>query len=218
MVTIPFAVFTNVHHMKKAVVKYSDEELIETLKKEHVNNMTIAFLYRNYYTVLSSYVKQNQGSEQDAEDIFQEVIVNFINIVKNEKFRGESSIKTFLFTLNKFTWLNELKKRGRALLREEKYGSEGDMNDKDVSHLLVEREAKGLVMAMMDKLGDTCRKILTAYYYDSLSMKEILTLVDYENEQVLRNKKYKCLKSLEQMLAANPGLAQRFKSALTYEY
>jgi RNA polymerase sigma factor (sigma-70 family) len=203
--------------MKKAVLYFSDRELIETLKKEHIDNVAISFLYHSYYAVLSNYIKQNQGSEQDAEDVFQEVIVTFIDIVKKEKFRGESSIKTFLFTLNKYAWLNELKKRGRVMLREEKYGNETDENEKDASQFLVERDAKKLVMALMDKLGDTCRKILTAYYYDSLSMKEILPLVNYENEQVLRNKKYKCLKSLEQMLAAAPALAQRFRSALAYE-
>ena len=203
--------------MKKAVMNFSDGELIETLKKEHVSDTTIAFLYRNYFNVLSSYVKQNQGSQQDAEDIFQEVIISFMEIIRKGKFRGESSVKTFLFTLNKFTWLNELKKRGRALLREEKFGTGADAEDRDVSHFLIEREAKTLISAIMDKLGDACRKILMAYYYENLSMKEILPLVDYENEQVLRNKKYKCLKSLEQMLTANSDLAQRFKSALTYE-
>lgn len=202
--------------MKKAVVNFSDGELMERLKQERVSDEAIAFLYRNYYGLLSNYTRQNQGSEQDAEDIFQEVIVNFIEIVKKDKFNGESSIKTFLYTLNKFTWLNEFKRRNRASLREEKYGDGADKEDKDVSHFLMEREAKTLVMAMMDKLGDVCRQILVAYYYDSLQMKEILPMVNYENEQVLRNKKYKCLKSLEQMLTADPALAQRFKNALSY--
>jgi RNA polymerase sigma factor (sigma-70 family) len=203
--------------MKKAFVNFSDKELIEMLKNEHVNNLVIRFLYRSYYDVLSSYVKQNQGSEQDAEDIFQEVIVTFIEIVKNEKFRGESSVKTFLYTLNKYTWLNEIKKRSRAAIREDRYGNDKETEDKDVSHFLVERDAKNMVMAMMGKLGEICRTILVAYYYDNCSLKEILPLVNYENEQVVRNKKYKCLKSLEQMLTADPALAQRFKSALLYE-
>ena len=202
--------------MKKAVVNFSDGELIEALKKDHVTNMAISFLYRSYYGVLSNYVRQNQGSEQDAEDIFQEVVVTFIDLVKNGKFRGESSVKTFLFTLNRFTWLNELKKRSRALAREEKFSGESKAGEEDVSAYLVGREARGMVMAIMDKLGDVCKSILLSYYYDNLSMKEILPLVNFENEQVLRNKKYKCLKNLEQMLAANPGLAQRFKAALTY--
>src|SRR6185437_6384916 len=186
--------------MTKAVVNYSDKELIETLKKEHVGPQVIKYLYRTYFHFLSSYIKQNQGNEHDAEDIFQEVIVSFIEIIKAEKFRGESSIKTFLYTLNKFTWLNELKKRNRSLLRDTNYYESNNDEDRDVSHLIVEREAKGMVMQMMDKLGEVCKKILVAYYYNNLPMKEILRLIDYQNEQVLRNKKYKCLKSLEQML------------------
>ena len=198
------------------VVAFSDKELIETLKKEHVSDLSIRYLYKNYYYGLSNYIKLNQGSEQDAEDIFQEVVVNFIEIVKSDKFRGESSIKTFLYTLSRYAWLNELKKRNRVLLREEKYEGGKDQEDKDISHLMVEREAKSLVMNMIDKLGDVCKRILVAYYYDDLSMKEILSLVEFQNEQVLRNKKYKCLKSLEQMLNEDPEMAQRFKNALVY--
>jgi RNA polymerase sigma factor (sigma-70 family) len=202
--------------MAKALLNFSDKQLIETINNGRISDMVIKFLYRNYFQGINSYVQQNQGSVQDAEDIFQEVIVSFIEIVKNGKFRGESSIKTFLYTITKYTWLNELKKRGRALLREEKYGNEHGTNEKDVSHLLVEREAKSMVMLMMNKLGDVCKTILVAYYYQDLPMKEILPLINYQNEQVLRNKKYKCLKSLEQMLTADPALAQRFKNALTY--
>ncbi|CAN5435971.1 hypothetical protein BH09BAC6_BH09BAC6_20580 [soil metagenome] len=202
--------------MKKAVLNFSDEELIETLKKNNVSDAVIQFLYRNHYAVLSNYIKLNQGTAQDAEDIFQEVIVGFIDIVKKDKFRGESSVRTFLYTLNRFSWLNELKRRNRALTREEHYNSAMDADEKDISHFVAEREAKNMVMTMIDKLGDVCKKILTSFYYNDLSMREILPLVGYENEQVLRNKKYKCLKSLEQTLAADPGLAQRFKSALTY--
>ncbi|MBB3056699.1 RNA polymerase sigma factor [Mucilaginibacter gotjawali] len=204
--------------MIKASVNYSDKELIETLKQQQVSTQVIKYLYRTYFYFLSGYIKQNQGNDQDAEDIFQEVIVAFIEVVKAEKFRGESSIKTFLYTLNKFTWLNELKKRNRAMLRDTTYYESTGEEDKDVSYLLVEREAKGMVMAMMDKLGEVCKEILVAYYYNNSTMKEILQLVDYQNEQVLRNKKYKCLKSLEQMLTADPQLAQRFKNALTHEH
>ncbi|WP_295666559.1 sigma-70 family RNA polymerase sigma factor [uncultured Mucilaginibacter sp.] len=204
--------------MTKASVNYSDKELIETLKQQQVSTQVIKYLYRTYFNFLSGYIKQNQGNDQDAEDIFQEVIVAFIEVVKAEKFRGESSIKTFLYTLNKFTWLNELKKRNRAMLRDTTFYENAGEEDKDVSSLLVEREAKGMVMAIMDKLGEVCKKILVAYYYNNSPMKEILQLIDYQNEQVLRNKKYKCLKSLEQMLTADPQLAQRFKNALTHEH
>ncbi len=198
------------------VIGYSDEELIKTLKKDRVSDLAIKHLYKNYYGGLSSYVRNNQGSEQDAEDIFQEVIVNFIDVVRRDKFKGESSIKTFLYSLCRFTWLNELKRRNRVLHREEKYEAARDLEETDVSYLVAGRESKNIVMTMIDKLGDVCRKILVAFYYEDLPMKDILPLVEFQNEQVLRNKKYKCLKSLEQMLDSNPELARQFKNALTY--
>jgi hypothetical protein len=47
-------------------------------------------------------------------------------------------------------------------------------------------------------------------------MKEILATMNYENDQVLRNKKHKCLKQLEQMLTIDPALAKTLKDALQY--
>ena len=40
-------------------------------------------------------------------------------------------------------------------------------------------------------------------------MKEIVLHLHYENEQVVRNKKYKCLKRLEQMINEKPICLQQ---------
>ncbi len=37
---------------------------------------------------------------------------------------------------------------------------------------------------------------------------------DYQNEQVVRNKKYKCMKQLEQMIHDDNYLSTQFKNAL----
>ena len=83
--------------------------------------------------------------------------------------------------------------------------------DIDVSHLIVNREMKSQLMQVVDKLGETCKKILLAFYFDNLAMKEILQTLNYENDQVVRNKKYKCLKQLEQMITTAPNLAKNLK-------
>jgi predicted DNA-binding protein YlxM (UPF0122 family) len=56
------------------------------------------------------------------------------------------------------------------------------------------REARKQLVAVFEKLGTSCKKILTLFYYENLSIKEILEQTTYENEQVVRNKKHKCLK------------------------
>ncbi|MCX2575290.1 RNA polymerase sigma factor [Pedobacter sandarakinus] len=203
--------------MRKSSVKLSDSEIIEMLSKQTFSSEAIGALYQNHFSVLSGYILQNQGAPQDAEDIFQEVIVNFIEIIRAGKFRGDSSISTFLFSLNRFTWLNELRKRNKSAIREQNYQTALGDAEPDVSKLMVHREEKNLIYATIDLLGAVCKKILLAYYYENLPMKEILTQVEFENEQTLRNKKSKCMKHLGTILSKDPLLAKKFKAALTYE-
>ena len=192
----------------------TDQEIIDNLLKNRDTDASIRFLYRTHYEMLGKYVVNNSGSWDDAQDIFQEVIVAFINLVKAGKFRGEASIKTFLYSLNKNMWLNELKKRGRTQVREMKYEKASDKTDQGINTALEAREANAGLMKVMEELGDTCKKILLLYYYENQSMKEILTSLNYENEQVVRNKKYKCLKRLEELIKENKSIYHQLKNLL----
>ncbi|NOT52304.1 MAG: RNA polymerase sigma factor [Chitinophagaceae bacterium] len=191
-----------------------DQELVENLQTGKRMDETIKAIYRNHFESLGWYIMNNSGTRQDAEDVFQEVVVTFIDLVQKNKFRGESTVKTFLYSLNRHAWLNELKKRGRALAREEKYEKGKEQAEPDAGHLIADREGRSEIMKLVGSLGETCKKILLLFYYENLSMKEILKSMHYENEQVVRNKKYKCLKQLEQMLNEKPHLKSTLKSLL----
>jgi RNA polymerase sigma factor (sigma-70 family) len=196
---------------------YSDTSLLEALKNDSTIDDAIRHLYRTQFHLTMAYIKKNNGSDEDAEDIFQEVVLTFIDLVKKDKFRGESTVSTFLYALTRNTWLNELKKRGRTKIRDEKFEKAKDTIGPDVSNYLVNREMKAQLMNVVESLGETCKKILVAFYFDNLAMKEILNLLNYENEQVVRNKKYKCLKQMEQLIAGKPNLAKNLQSIIFYE-
>ncbi|MGZ8509858.1 MAG: RNA polymerase sigma factor [Chitinophagaceae bacterium] len=194
--------------------KTTDAELLANLRSANRIDIAIKSIYRSHFESLGWYVMNNNGSRQDAEDIFQDVVIGFIDLVQKDKFRGESSIKTFLFALNRHAWLNELKKRGRTLNREEKYQKEQELTGPDVTGMIADREARAQVIYLLGQIGETCKKILLLFYYESLSITEILNHLHYENEQVVRNKKYKCLKQLEQMIGEKPALKQTLKNLL----
>jgi RNA polymerase sigma factor (sigma-70 family) len=197
--------------------EYSDEELLELIVAGNDIDKPIKHLYEKYFYALSSYIGQNHGTRQDAEDIFQEVILTFIGLVRKNKFRGESSIKTFLFAVNRNIWLNELKKRGRQLKRNEKFAADLPDAEPGIERMISGREARQQIFHIIESLGEVCKKILVAFYYENLSIAEILARLDYQNEQVVRNKKAKCMKSLEDKFNVDPALAQKFKSALQYD-
>jgi RNA polymerase sigma factor (sigma-70 family) len=196
---------------------FTDSSLIQALRSEANPDEAIRYLYRTQYQLTEAYIKQNSGTPEDAEDIFQEVVLVFIEILRNDKFRGESSVSTFLYALTRNIWLNELKKRGKSKLRDEIFEKGKEKETMDVSYHIANRESKSRLMQLVDQLGENCKKILLAFYFENLAMKEILKQLKYDNEQVVRNKKYKCLKQLEQMIAREPGLAKTFKSSQLYE-
>jgi len=196
----------------EVIKNFPDAELVDNLRSGKKMDDAIKAIYRDHFEGLSWFVMNNSGSRQDAEDVFQEVVVNFIDLVQKDKFRGESSVKTFLFSMNRFIWLNELKRRGRSSARELKYEKEQDKAETDVSNFIIEKESRTAVMDLVESLGEICKKILVMFYYENLSMREILDKLDYENEQVVRNKKYKCLKQLEKIIAEKPSLKQTLKN------
>jgi RNA polymerase sigma factor (sigma-70 family) len=198
----------------EVIRNFPDSELVGNLRSGKRMDESIKAIYRDHFNSLSWYVMNNSGSRQDAEDVFQEVVVSFINLVQKDKFRGESTVKTFLFSLNRHTWLNELKRKGRALAREEKFERGQDKVAPDSHHQVADREGKEQVARLVAELGETCQKILLLFYYENLSMREILEATDYENEQVVRNKKYKCLKQLEQLILEKPTLKETLKALL----
>lgn len=191
----------------KVAAKYTDIELIDAISRDKDLDKALLFLYQQYATTTSSFIIHYGGSAQDAEDIFQETILAFIDIIKKGRYRMEASIKTFLVSIARNIWLNEQKKRERAGQREKRFEEGRGQQEDDASQLLSELENKKQVRELVGKLGEPCRKLLQLFYYDNLSMKEIVDHLPYENEQVVRNKKYKCLQQLIGLVKSNPSIA-----------
>ena len=187
--------------------KFSDIELIAAISGKKDPNVAILFIYQEFSRTTSSFMINYGASEQDAEDVFQETVIAFIDIVQKGKFRMQSSIKTFLVSIARNIWRNEVKRRQRSDYREKQFESGRDQTEEDISELISEWEKKKQLRDLVYELGEPCRKLLMLFYYENLSMKEILTYLPYENEQVVRNKKYKCLQQLTEIMKQHPLIA-----------
>lgn len=201
----------------QAIKNYSDAEIIAALKDNGAMDDAIKFLFGSHYSMLENYVINNKGSEQDAGDVIQETMVTFIETVQQNKYRGEASIKSFLYSIARNIWLSELRKRSNADNRHRVYEKGRDTEEQAALHQLIYQEHYHAIQMMFMRLGEKCRQLLMLVYYEDLSMKDILQSVpDYQNEQVLRNKKYKCMKQLEQMIAGDTELKKQLQNALRH--
>ena len=198
----------------KVAGKFDDVDLIAAIKDKRNLNQAIRSIYQQYAETVSSFIIHYGGSKQDAQDVFQETVVAFIDIVKNDKFRMEASIKTFLVSIARNIWYNDLRKKDRAGEREKLFENNRDQKEMDISHYINDREVKQQLSELLSRLGEPCRKILQLFYYENLSMKEMVEHLPYENEQVIRNKKYKCLLQLTEMIKDHTILGRQINELI----
>ena len=97
------------------------------------------------------------------------------------------------------------------------FESHKEITDQAAIVHLIKREHFSLIQQLFEKLGEKCKQLLMLVYYEDLSMQKITEMMpDYQNEQVLRNKKYKCMKQLELLMQNDAALKTKFKNALKY--
>jgi RNA polymerase sigma factor (sigma-70 family) len=195
-------------------IRFSDSELVEAIHVKETLDPAILQLYEEHAEVTRSFIMGKGGTEQDADDIFQETVVSFIDSVQKAKFRQESGIRTFLVSISKNLWYNEIRRRQRASNRERLYESDHEQEETGVSEIIRDRELKKHMSQLLQSLGDSCRRILELFYYENLPMKEIVSHLHFENEQVVRNKKYKCLQQLTDKMKQNPLAAQQISELI----
>lgn len=155
-------------------------------------------VYSEYFGMVKHLVMKNSGSDTDAEDVFQEAMVILYNKFKSPDFNLTVQLKTYLYSVSRNLWLNELKKRGRRKERlkdYETYVETGHLFSADWKERREENMVK--MEKAMRYLGDKCQEILLLFYYEKKSMAEIAVQMNYTNADNVKNQKYKCLRQLK---------------------
>lgn len=200
----------------KIIKEYSEVEILLAIHSNIGINEALQYLYCNAYKSLERFVLTNSGTVDDAADIIQDSFLVFIKMVKENKFRQESSINSYLYSITKNLWITELRKRKNIMVREGKFSIGNGISESDVTDYIIRQECHKLIIELFNYLGEKCKNVLYKFYYEELSMKEIMILENFTNEQVLRNKKHKCLKGLIEKIQADPKIYRSIKNALQH--
>lgn len=155
-------------------------------------------LYVAYFPMVLQLIINNNGSADDAKDVYQEAIIVLYNKVKSGNFELSSKLKTFLYSVCRKLWLKRLNQMSR-------YG--GDIKDFQ-DHLPVEEESdlhseRELEFSKMEGalklIGEPCKTIIEDFYIHNLSMQDICERFGYTNADNAKTQKYKCLQRLKKL-------------------
>jgi RNA polymerase sigma factor (sigma-70 family) len=179
-------------------------------------NKPVTYLYEQYFEAVEIDIRVNGGNHQDATDIFQEAVLIVIDKIKSGKFRRDSSIRTFLLAIARNLWLFEKRSRIRRSDREAQF-ARLEETESEISDRPFGTDQSKIIESLFQQVGELCSKLLSGFYYEKMPMKDLLKRFNYQNEQVLRNRKAKCMKKLKELLANNPSILDQLKNRSIYE-
>lgn len=166
-----------------------DSEIIEQIKRG--DEKALDFLYKKNYRMMVKMIIKNNGSEEEAKDVYQEALIVLWQKVLTEDFTLTSKISTYLYSICQNLWRKELERKSKHTNEET---NEGEIFDID------KKERIEIINQCINDLGETCKSILTYYYFDKLSMNDIAEKMGFANSDTAKTKKYKCKKELDKKI------------------
>lgn len=178
---------------------YTDQDIIDAIINTSDEDQVLASLYKSVKTSLFPFIISNNGNEDDANDVLQDAIIVFYEKVKSQEFRLQTTITGYIYTIGKYIWLNKLKKqKGKTSIEDKEIESLG-ISQIDINwHTTT--DTSEYVNEILHLMKESCKQILIDSIYKKMSMREIARVHGLKNEQIARNKKHKCLKTLRTVI------------------
>ena len=159
--------------------------------------------YKTYYLEFKpEFFNFARGYTSDVEIIADSYHDAFIilhdNIVQQKLTQLSSSLKTYVFSIGKYSLLAKLRKHGKEVL-------DGDMQNIEIANEVIDEPDPRirLVADHLDKLGGSCKRLVILFYYRKLSIAEIVRELKYKNENSVKAHKSRCMKQLRQSISSS---------------
>lgn len=160
-------------------------------------------------SIMNTAMKQTNCNEWQAREAFSIASVGVDKRAKNAEsaeFLKKASLKTYLTQATIFEVFRILKSepKTKELEQTERWAAE----DVEV------RQRMSLCTKLMDRalenIGQRCKKILTMFN-NGYKMEQIAREMGFENADVAKREKYKCVERFKAFLLANPSLSAQLK-------
>ncbi|WP_130735803.1 RNA polymerase sigma factor [Flavobacterium sp. J27] len=166
------------------------------------NDKFYSILYKEHKDAFMNYARKFGLTEEEMEDIYQEALIVFYeNIATGKLTSFESTIRTYIFSIGKYK-IHELlrtkKKLINTIVLDEIENMEAIENWNNTEAQLDQYQEQ--LKFAFKNLGKRCQRILELFYTENKSIKEIVQLENYENENTVKAQKSRCMKSLREMI------------------
>jgi RNA polymerase sigma factor (sigma-70 family) len=172
------------------------------------NKLILRFVYKEVLPVAISYITKNGGKREDAEDLVHDALISTMRFLDANPYKEIANVAAFLIHAMKNFWINKLKKSGREFQMEVL----PDRITEDISSYNYTKEKENAMQKALEKLGETCRKLLTLAIWEDKSMEEVAQALGFANANTAKTKNYQCKQQLATIINTDHYLREALKS------
>jgi RNA polymerase sigma factor (sigma-70 family) len=183
------------------VQELTAENILQGLKDRDAK--VLDYIYENFYHQIKVFISKNDGSEEDAKDIYQDaLLVIYQKTVKNN-LALSCSFNTYLYSVCRLLWLKQLesKKQQKVTSVETEDFIELDSSVFEISE---KNDRYNLYREHFYKLSYSCQKVLELFLA-GIPLKEIANILGFKSEQYAKKRKHQCKEKLVNSIKGDPG-------------
>jgi len=185
--------------------RLEDAELFVAIKQGQ--HKLLDELYIRHREAFLTYAqRQLFATEEDAADCFQDAVIAFYKNIVNGKLQELTcSTRTYLFAIGKRLVYRKNQQRHREVTSDPDAGiglgnDPADELDMSLLNRFEDDHRKALLAGALAKMGDTCRELLTLFYYHRYPIESIQNSLSLSSPGATRIKKMRCLDKLKKIL------------------
>ncbi len=171
------------------------------------DSRAIEAIYKDNFNMVQSFIINNNGSYDEARDIFQEAMIALYEKAQTSSFVLTCKINTYLYSICRRLWLKRLQQLGRY--SNQVYNLEETVPVEEELEIHEKRNAEFAIMdRALNSLGEPCKSLLEGYYVKKQDMQALAKEFGYTNADNAKNQKYKCLLRLKKLFFAQYNIGE----------
>lgn len=170
--------------------KLTDQQIIQEIQKG--NQKVLVMMYKQHIAMVKNFVRKNSGTDEDVPDLMQDAVIAVWQNANKPGFELTVKLSTYVMSIAKNLWYKQLRKKERMVRMED-----GAHEDVAADGRSANQMDMNVIKEYVKKLDDTCRQLLSYFYFDELDNKVIADKMGFANTDVVKSKKYQCFKKLE---------------------
>lgn len=195
--------FFQVHDIEMTVntapkMEYTTQELLKGILEKDPG--VFRYLYTTFGGMIAGYVRKNSGTEEDAQEMIQAVMIELWVSVRDGRYAETGKLSHYIYQITSNTWRDELRKRKKQQLESfsDQHHQIEDDSPSNILGAVVKDQQLDAIYQAMSQLGTVCQEIIQLYHLQKVRLQEIAERMQYDYDN-LRKRIFDCRKKLRQL-------------------